>query len=89
MVDLLRRAWAALDSFKEAYPENWHDDDQQVMDDLMKAALDLSGVKREWINLTYLEIDQIYCDSHDDKGRPLSIKQYERAIEAKLRELNT
>ena len=45
--------------------------------------------KREWINLTYLEIDQIYCDSHDDKGRPLSIKQYERAIEAKLREKNT
>ena len=89
MVDLLRRAWDTLDAFKQAYPENWHDDDQQVMDDLMKADLDLSGVKREWVGLTYLEIDQIYCDSHDDDGRPLSIKQYERAIEAKLRELNT
>ena len=89
MVDLLRRAWDTLDAFKQAYPENWHDDDQQVMDDLLKADLDLSGVKREWINLTYLEIDQIYCDSHDDDGRPLSIKKYERALEAKLREKNT
>jgi hypothetical protein len=89
VVDLLRRAWDTLDAFKQAYPENWHDDDQQVMDDLLKADLDLSGVKREWINLTYLEIDQIYCDSHDDDGRPLSIKKYERALEAKLREKNT
>ena len=40
MVDLLRRAWDALDAFKQAYPENWHDDDQQVMDDLLKADLD-------------------------------------------------
>ena len=88
MVDLLRRAWDTLDAFKQAYPENWHDDDQQVMDDLLKADLDLSGVKREWINLTYLEIDQIYCDSHDDDGRPLSVKKYERALEAKLREKN-
>jgi len=47
------------------------------------------SAKREWINLTYLEIDQIYCDSHDDDGRPLSIKKYERALEAKLREKNT
>jgi hypothetical protein len=45
--------------------------------------------KREWVGLTYLEIDQIYCDSHDDDGRPLSIKKYERAIEAKLKEKNT
>ena len=44
--------------------------------------------QREWVGLTYLEIDQIYCDSHDDDGRPLSIKKYERAIEAKLREKN-
>ena len=47
------------------------------------------SARREWINLTYLEIDQIYCDSHDDDGRPLSIKKYERAIEAKLKEKNT
>jgi len=34
---LLRRAWDALDTFKQAYPENWHGEDQQVLDDLIKA----------------------------------------------------
>lgn len=34
---LLRRAWDALDTFKQAYPENWHEEDQQVLDDLIKA----------------------------------------------------
>ena len=87
--NLLRRAWDTLDAFKQAYPENWHDDDQQVMDDLMKADLDLSGVKREWVSLTDLEIDQIYCDCHSDDGYPLSLGKYERALEAKLREKNT
>lgn len=47
MINLLRRAWDTLDTFKQAYPENWHDDDQQVLDDLMRADLDLSGVKRK------------------------------------------
>ena len=37
MIELLRRAWDTLDSFKQAYPENWHEDDQQVLDDLIKA----------------------------------------------------
>jgi hypothetical protein len=36
---LLRRAWDALDTFKQAYPENWHEEDQQVLDDLIKADL--------------------------------------------------
>jgi len=49
---LLRRAWDALDAFKQAYPESWHGDDQRVMDDLLKADLDLSGVKRPWVGLT-------------------------------------
>jgi hypothetical protein len=88
VVDLLRRAWDTLDAFKQAYPENWHDGDQQVMDDLMKADLDLSGVKREWVGLTDLEIDQIYCDCHSDDGHPISLGKYERALEAKLREKN-
>lgn len=52
MIDLLRRAWDALDTFKQTYPENWHEDDQQVLDDLLKADLDLSGVKRKWQGLT-------------------------------------
>ncbi len=37
MLNLLRRAWDALDSFKQAYPENWHEEDQAVLDDLIKA----------------------------------------------------
>lgn len=44
--------------------------------------------KREWVGLTDEEIDQIYCDCHDDDGYPLSIQKYERALEAKLREKN-
>ena len=45
MIDLLRRAWDALDSFKQAYPENWNEDDEQVLKDLIRADLKLSGVK--------------------------------------------
>ena len=45
MINLLRRAWDALDSFKQAYPENWHEEDEQVMVDLMRADMKLSGVE--------------------------------------------
>ena len=45
MVDLLRRAWDALDTFKQTYPENWHEEDEQVLEDLMKADLKRSGVE--------------------------------------------
>ena len=44
MINLLRRAWDALDAFKQAYPENWHDEDEQVLKDLMAADMKLSGV---------------------------------------------
>jgi hypothetical protein len=37
MLNLLRRAWDALNTFKQAYPENWHEEDQAVLDDLIKA----------------------------------------------------
>lgn len=60
---LLRRAWDALDAFKQAYPENWHEDDQQVMEDLLKADLDLSGVKRTWVDLTDEEIEKLLVDA--------------------------
>jgi hypothetical protein len=43
--------------------------------------------KREWVSLTDLEIDQIYCDHHDNNGDPISLG-YERALEAKLWEKN-
>ncbi len=47
MVDLLRRAWASLDSFKQAYPENWHEEDQQVLDDLIRADNAIQLARRE------------------------------------------
>jgi hypothetical protein len=78
---LLRRAWDALDTFKQAYPENWHEDDQQVLDDLIKADLDLSGVKREWVGLT----DREMMDAIDLDDSPMAMG---RKIEAKLKEKN-
>lgn len=44
---LLRRAWDALDSFKQAYPENWQEDDEQVMVDLMRADMKMSDAQPE------------------------------------------
>ena len=76
---LLRRAWDALDTFKQAYPENWHEDDQQVLDDLIKADLDLSGVKRKWVGLTPHE--RMMCRSYD-------IDTAIDKTEAKLKEKN-
>lgn len=45
MVNLLRRAWDALNTYKEAYPESWFDEDEQVLKDLMEADMKLSGVQ--------------------------------------------
>ena len=83
---LLRRAWDALDSFKQAYPENWHEDDQQVMDDLLKADLDLSAVKRTWVGLTDEEIEQGCKESW------VTEQAFQSAVwwaEAKLKEKNS
>lgn len=76
---LLRRAWDALDTFKQAYPENWHDEDEQVLKDLMRADLRLSGVQLKWVGLT--DEDEIPWDGVDAKS-------FARAIEAKLKEKN-
>lgn len=59
MTDLLRRAWATLYTFKQAYPENWHEDDEQVLKDLMRADLKLSGVKLKWHGLTEKDFSAI------------------------------
>ena len=59
MTDLLRRAWATLDTFKQAYPENWHEDDEQVLKDLMRTDLKLSGVKLKWHGLTEKDFSAI------------------------------
>jgi len=89
MIDLLRRAWDALDTFKQAHPENWHDEDEQVLKDLIRADLSLSGVKLKWVDLTDKEIDAIYLQHHNQYDECESPNWgYERAIEAKLKEKN-
>ena len=90
MNDLLRRAWDALDTFKQAYPENWHDEDEQVLKDLMRADLKLSGVNLKWQSLSDEELDKIYEAHHNQYGECETPGfGYEHAIEAKLREKNT
>lgn len=89
MIDLLRRAWDALDSFKQAYPENWHEDDEQVMVDLMRADLKLSGVKLKWVGLTDEEMTEIVTDIDVDWGDLLwKVVCLTKIIEAKLKEKN-
>ena len=86
---LLRRAWGALDTFKQAYPENWHKDDQQVLDDLMKADLDLSGAKRQWVGLTD---DEYFVLQMKIKTPMISVQDYidaMRMVEAELKQKNT
>ena len=86
MVDLLRRAWDALDSFKQAYPENWSEEDEQVLKDLMLGDLKLSGVKLKWVGLTdedkasFWKADQM---THEEW------QQLFAEVEAKLKEKNT
>ena len=81
MTELLRRAWNALDTFKQAYPENWHEEDEQVLKDLTREDLKLSGVKLKWVDLTDEEFDEL----------EYRFARYElcRAIAAALRSKNT
>lgn len=84
MINLLRRAWDTLDTFKQAYPENWHDEDEQVLKDLMRADLKLSGVKLKWVGLT--DDAEIFAISNT---MPYADRfEFARAIEAVLKEKN-
>lgn len=98
MIDLLRRAWNTLDTFKQVYPENWHEEDEQVLDDLMQADLNLSGgefdrfipPQREWVGLTTEEVRHIvqgntdpWCETPETDGYGVA-----EMVEAKLREKN-
>ena len=86
---LLRRAWDALDAFKQAYPENWHDEDEQVMNDLMRTDMKMSGVQLKWVELTDDEIWEAYMkapltlDCSTDELYALA-----RTVEAKLKDKN-
>ena len=54
---LLRRAWDALDSFKQICPDGWVKQDEQLLKDLLDADIKMSGVKLKWVGLTENEID--------------------------------
>ena len=88
MNDLLRRAWDALDSFKQAYPENWHEDDEQVMVDLMHADMKISGVQPKWVGLTDDERAAIGREMAKTLPNRWIDFDYARAVEAKLKEKN-
>jgi hypothetical protein len=51
---------------------------------------DLAAAQRQWVGLTDEEIDDIYEQHHNQYAECISVSfGYERAIEAKLKELNT
>jgi hypothetical protein len=88
-VELLRRAWDFIDTVKQAYPEHWAPEDQEILDGLMRLDLDLAGIKRKWAGLTDEEINAIYVQHHNQFGECISGDWgYERAIEEKLKEKN-
>jgi hypothetical protein len=60
-LNLLRRAWDALDSFKQAYPENWREEDQAVLDDLIKAdnAIQLAQTETPTL-MSHVWIEQLW-----------------------------
>ena len=91
MIDLLRRAWDALDSFKQTYPENWHEDDEQVMVDLMRADMKFSGVQRTWVGLTEDERTAIRAgvQTYLDMTQYEYGKAVQQATELKLQEKNS
>jgi hypothetical protein len=51
--------------------------------------LDYEPPQRTWVGLTDKEIDELWMSHHDDFGNALSATDYERAIEAKLKEKNS
>ena len=87
---LLRRAWDALDSFKQAYPENWHEDDEQVMKDLMRTDMKMSGVQPKWVGLTDEDIWEAYMESPVELDCSTDeLYALSRTVEAKLKDKNT
>ena len=81
---LLRHAWDALDSFKQAYPENWHEDDEQVMKDLMRTDMKMSGVQPKWVGLT----DEEAVECWPGLAMYADCAKFWENIEAKLKEKN-
>ena len=91
MTELLRRAWDALDTFKQAYPENWHNEDEQVLKDLIRADLKLSGVQLKWVGLTKEEIAEFdtWHDNREEEVGWVNPSEIVAYISKKLRSKNT
>ena len=93
MNDVLSRAWNALDTFKQAYPENWHDEDEQVLQDLMRADLKMLGVKLKWVGLTDEEFKKLIDDAGFTRSDLLMVgacvEQIVELVQAKLKEKNS
>lgn len=89
MTELLRRAWDTLDTFKQAYPENWHEEDEQVLKDLLQADLKLSGVKLKWVGLTHEELCKIIgVGTGDSDWNVTKVYDWLQKIETALKEKN-
>jgi hypothetical protein len=91
MINLLRRAWDALDTFKQAYPENWHDEDEQVLKDLIRADLNLSGVKLKWVDLTDEDVAEVerWVEFKEEGSGRIPTGKLVTYINNKLKEKNT
>lgn len=93
VINLLRRAWDALDSFKQTYPENWNEDDERILTDLMRLDLKLSereayrSKEREWQDLSEAEINMIL--GSDIRLEHSGELRFIRAVEAALKAKNS
>jgi len=84
---LLQRAWDVIATFKEACPEEWDKQNEQVLKDLLVADIKMSGVELKWQGLTDEELQTIA-----DEYRILFggwVKDFARIIEDKLKDKNT
>ena len=61
---------------------------EKMAENARELGLDYEPPQRTWVGLTDKEIDELWMSHHDDFGNALSAIDYERAIEAKLKERN-
>ena len=78
MNQLLKRAWDALDSFKQAYPENWTEEDEALLNDLMQT-------ESKFKPLTTDEVTEAWNESEGAKNR---LKAFYAGMDDKLYKKN-
>jgi nucleotide-binding universal stress UspA family protein len=80
------RAKVAITAIKEAVANEAL---EKMAENARELGLDYEPPQRTWVGLTDKEIDELWMSHHDDFGNALSATDYERAIEAKLKEKNS